>query len=187
MLNTIKPARGRLLVSEPFIADPNFKRSVVLITTHDEEGTIGFILNQPEKIRLKDVLPDTLDAQNKIYFGGPVQTDSIFFIHRCYDKMLSGEAIGGGIYWGGNFETLKILVNTNAISESEIKFFVGYSGWGEEQLQQELEQNAWMVSDIPNPDNIFSAGDEKLWRDVVVNLGPKYAHIGNFPSDPSLN
>lgn len=187
MLNTLEPAKGRLLISEPFMADPNFKRSVVLLTTHDEEGTVGFILNQPEAIMLKDVMPDAWDAKNKIYFGGPVQTDSIFFIHRCYDKMLSGEPIGENLYWGGNFETLKILINTNEILDSEIKFFIGYSGWGEGQLADELKQNAWLISEIPNVDNIFTADDEKLWRDVVVNLGPKYAQIGNYPTDPRLN
>ena len=187
MLNPLKPQQGRLLISEPFMADPNFKRSVVLLVVHDEEGTLGFILNQPENLRLKDVLPDVWEANNEVYFGGPVQIDSIFFIHRCYDKMLSGEPIGDGLYWGGNFETLKILINTGSIDESEIKFFIGYSGWGKGQLEDELNKNAWMVSDVLNADNIFTADNEKLWRDVVVNLGPKYAHIGNYPSDPRLN
>ncbi len=187
MLNNIKPKTGRLLISEPFMADPNFKRSVVLVTEHGEDGTIGYILNQVENILLKDVIPDLWDAHNHIYFGGPVAADTLHFIHRAYDKLQSGEDIGNGIYWGGNFETLKILINTNAIQEDEIKFFMGYSGWDNGQLTKELHQNAWMVSDISHPDIIFGNDDEQLWRDVIVNLGPKYAHISNFPTDPSLN
>jgi len=187
MLNNIKPKTGRLLISEPFMSDPNFKRSVVLLTEHGEEGTVGYILNQAGNLLLKDVIQDLWAADNQIYFGGPVAADTLHFIHRAYDKLQSGEEIGSGIYWGGNFETLKILINSNAIDESEIKFFMGYSGWDTEQLTRELEQNAWMVSDISHNEIIFGNDDEKLWRDVIVNLGPKYAHISNFPVDPSLN
>ena len=187
MLDNIKPKTGRLLISEPFMADPNFKRSVVLLTEHGDEGTVGYILNQVGNLLLKDVIQDLWAADNQIYFGGPVAADTLHFIHRAYDKLQSGEEIGNGIYCGGNFETLKILINTNAIDENEIKFFMGYSGWDNGQLELELTQNAWMVSDISHPDIIFGNDDEKLWRDVIVNLGPKYAHISKFPVDPSLN
>lgn len=187
MLNNIKPKTGRLLISEPFMADPNFKRSVVLLTEHGEDGTVGYILNQVGNLLLKDVIQDLWAADNQIYFGGPVAADTLHFIHRAYDKLQSGEEIGNGIYWGGNFEMLKILINTNAIEESEVKFFMGYSGWDNGQLSRELEQNAWMVSDISNAEIIFGNDDEQLWRDVIVNLGPKYAHVSNFPIDPSLN
>ncbi|MBC6109374.1 YqgE/AlgH family protein [Pedobacter fastidiosus] len=187
MLNNIKPKTGRLLISEPFMADPNFKRSVVLLTQHDEDGSVGYILNQIGNLILSDIIQDLWEGNNHIYFGGPVATDTLHFIHRCYDKLQSGEPIGNGLYWGGNFETLKILINTNAISEEEIKFFMGYSGWDDGQLARELNQNSWMVSDVSNPDIIFNVDDEKLWRDVIVNLGPKYAHISNFPTDPNLN
>lgn len=187
MLNNIEPKTGRLLISEPFMADPNFKRSVVLLTEHSEEGSVGYILNQVGNLLLKDVIQDLWEADNQIYFGGPVAADTLHFIHRAYDKLQSGEDVGNGIYWGGNFETLKILINSNAINEDEIKFFIGYSGWDSGQLKRELEQNAWMVGNVSNADLIFGNDEEQLWRDVVVNLGPKYAHVSNFPSDPSLN
>ncbi|MFC4210697.1 YqgE/AlgH family protein [Pedobacter lithocola] len=187
MLNNIKPKTGRLLISEPFMADPNFKRSVILLTEHSDEASVGYILNQFGNLLLKDVVKDLWEADNQIYFGGPVGVDTIHFIHRCFDKMQSGEEIGNGIYWGGNFETLKILINSNAIEEDEVKFFIGYSGWDEGQLEKEIEENAWMVSDVSHPDIIFGGDDEQLWRDVIVNLGPKYAHVSNFPADPSLN
>lgn len=187
MLNNIKPKTGRLLISEPFMSDPNFKRSVVLLSEHGNDGSVGYILNQVANVILKDVMQDLWEAQNHIYFGGPVAADTLHFIHRAYDKLQSGEPIGNGLYWGGNFETLKVLINTNAIDEHEVKFFMGYSGWDNGQLDRELQQNAWMVSEVSDLDLIFGNDDEKLWRDVIVNLGPKYAHVSNFPIDPSLN
>lgn len=187
MLNRIEPSTGKLLISEPFLSDPNFKRSVILLTEHGEEGTIGFVLNQPSHLLLKDLIPDLWQAHYTVYVGGPVEMDTIHFIHSCYKKLNSGEKIAEGIYWGGNFETLKILINNNAIDESEVKFFVGYSGWAETQLKAEIEENTWIVSDKYQKDTLFSPSEEELWRKVIKDLGPKYAHISNFPSDPSLN
>ena len=187
MLNKIIPATGKLLISEPFLNDPNFKRSVILMAEHSEEGTLGFILNQPSQLLLKDLVPDLWQADFHVFIGGPVEIDTIHFVHRCYDKLNSGEEIAKGIYWGGNFETLKILVNNNSINENEVKFFLGYSGWGIDQLAAEIDENTWIVSDKFNQDLIFSHNEEELWQQAIINLGTKYAHVSNFPSDPSLN
>lgn len=187
MLSTLKPSAGKLLISEPFLNDPNFKRSVILMAEHNDEGTLGFILNQPSLLLLKDLVPDLWQADFPVFIGGPVEIDTIHFIHRCYDKLSSGEEIANGIYWGGNFETLKILVNNNSISQDEVKFFLGYSGWAIDQLEEEIKENTWIVSDQFHQDVVFSQNEEQLWRDVIINLGPKYAHVSNFPSDPSLN
>ena len=187
MLSKTIPTAGKLLISEPFLNDPNFKRSVVLMADHGAEGTLGFILNQPSQLLLKDLVPDLWQADFPVFIGGPVEVDTIHFIHRCYDKLNSGEEIAKGIYWGGNFETLKILVNNNSIDENEVKFFLGYSGWSKTQLKEEIDDNTWIVSDQYHQDLIFSPNEEELWREVIINLGPKYAHISNFPSDPSLN
>lgn len=187
MISRLQPALGRLLISEPFLMDPNFKRAVVLITDHQDEGTVGFILNQCSTLLLKDVVPELEEASFPVYFGGPVETDTIHFIHRCYDKIGDGQEVAKGIYWGGNFETLKALIRSNSISEDEIKFFIGYSGWGKEQLKREMKENTWIVSDDFHPDVVFSGNEENLWREVIINLGPKYAHVSNFPQDPNLN
>src|SRR4051812_44854502 len=141
MLSPIAPSSGKLLISEPFLMDPNFKRSVVLLTQHDDEGTIGFILNHPSAMLLKDLIPELENADFPVYIGGPVATDTIHFIHRCYDRLNDGEEIAEGIYWGGNFEALRILIDTSQIDVSEVKFFIGYSGWAAEQLQNELVEN----------------------------------------------
>lgn len=187
MLSKLKPSSGKLLISEPFLNDPNFKRSVILMTEHNDEGTLGFILNQPSLLLLKDLVPDFGQAEFPVFIGGPVEIDTIHLVHRFYDKLNSGEKIANGIYWGGNFETLKILINSNSISQDEVKFFLGYSGWSIGQLEQEINENTWIVSDQFHQDIVFSQNEEQLWRDVIINLGPKYAHVSNFPSDPSLN
>lgn len=187
MLSKIKPSTGKLLISEPFLNDPNFKRSVVLMAEHTEEGTLGFILNQPSQFLLKELIPDLWESDFPVFIGGPVEMDTIHFIHSCYDKLNSGEEIAKGIYWGGNFETLKILVNNNSISNSEIKFFLGYSGWSNGQLADEIAENTWIVSEKLTMDVVFSNNEEELWREVIVSLGPKFAHVSNFPNDPSLN
>lgn len=187
MLNKLIPAAGKLLISEPFMSDPNFTRSVVLLTAHGEEGTMGFVINQPGNLLLKDLVPEFKNADFPVYYGGPVGTDTLHFIHRCFDRMNDGEEIAKGIYWGGNFETLRILIQKGAIAAQEIKFFVGYSGWEEKQLDEEMEGNTWIVSDQYHADTIFSNSEEQMWRDVIVNLGPKFAHVSKFPQNPNLN
>lgn len=187
MLSKLEPAAGRLLISEPFLKDPNFKRSVILMADHGTEGTFGFILNQPSALLLKDLVPEMAEADYPIFIGGPVEYDTIHFIHRCYDKLNSGEEIAKGIYWGGNFEALKILVNNNSITQDEVKFFIGYSGWSASQLDEEIKENTWIVSEKYHQDLIFSQNEEELWKEVIINLGEKYAHVSNFPIDPSLN
>ncbi|PYF76803.1 YqgE/AlgH family protein [Pedobacter nutrimenti] len=187
MLSPLEPSSGKLLISEPFLNDPNFRRSVVLIAEYSELGTLGFVLNHKSNLLLSDLLPDLEHADFPVYFGGPVATDTVHFIHRCYDKMNDGEEIAPGIYWGGNFETLSILLKNNSVSPEEVKFFVGYSGWGEDQLADEIRENTWIVSDQYHADVVFSDNEEEVWREVIINLGPKYAHLSNFPQNPNLN
>ncbi|WP_316834808.1 YqgE/AlgH family protein [Pedobacter nutrimenti] len=187
MLSPLKPSSGKLLISEPFLNDPNFRRSVVLIAEHAEAGTLGFVLNHKSDLLVSDLIAEMENANFPVYYGGPVATDTIHFIHRCYDKLNDGEEIAPGIYWGGNFEALTILMNNNSINQDEIKFFIGYSGWGAEQLKNELEENTWIVSDQYHPDVVFSANEEEVWREAIINLGPKYAHVSNFPQNPNLN
>lgn len=186
MLNSIQPKKGSLLVSEPFMLDPNFKRSVVMLAEYEEAGAVGFILNQRSNLVLKDILDDC-EADHPVFLGGPVANDTLHFIHSCYDKLNSGIEISEGVYWGGNFEALQVLLKTDMVSHEEIKFFIGYSGWGEGQLEQELEQNSWLVTNKYNSEVIYVEDEENLWREVVIGLGPKYAHIVNFPENPQWN
>jgi|SRR6476661_7195858 len=187
MLNAQTPEKGSLLISEPFMMDPNFKRSVVLLTEHGDEGSIGYVLNQRSNVFLKNVIGDCDNADFPIYVGGPVGNDTLHFIHRCYDRMNSGSEIMDGVFWGGNFETLKLLINNAEVEKHEIKFFIGYSGWSEQQLAGELEQNSWLVNNNYASNVLFEHNEENLWREVVISLGPKFAHIANFPENPLWN
>lgn len=187
MISNILPKSGSLLLSEPFMLDPNFKRSVILLTEFNEEGSIGYILNHKSEFLLKDIIPELNEGDFPIYIGGPVGNDTLHFIHSCYDRMNSGIEVTEGIYWGGNFETLKLLIESDQIAQDEIKFFIGYSGWGEGQLQAELEQNSWLVTNGYNPSILFLDNEENLWKEIVITLGPKYAHIANFPENPMWN
>lgn len=187
MLSPLKPKNGSLIVSEPFMIDPNFKRSVVLITEYEITGSLGFILNQRTALFLSDLMPELEHINIPVFFGGPVAPDTLHFVHSCYDKLNSGIEIREGIFWGGNFETLKVLLNNKQITKDEIKFFAGYSGWSAGQMDEELEQNSWLVTDKYSSEVIFVEDEENLWREVVIGLGPKYAHIANFPENPQWN
>lgn len=186
MLNPIAPHTGSLLISEPFMLDPNFKRSVVLLAEHNEDGSVGYVLNQKSDYVLKDLIPECGEAMFPIYVGGPVGNDTLHFLHRCNDRMNSGVEIANGIYWGGSFETLKVLISSGQINDHEVRFFIGYSGWSLDQLDREQKQNSWLVTNRYNPELLFSE-EENLWRDIVIGLGPKYAHIVNFPENPLWN
>ena len=187
MLNSIPAAVGRLLISEPFMMDPNFKRSVILITEYHEDGALGFVLNHQGDSLLGDLLPDVSYSDIPVYSGGPVAADTLHFIHRCPDKIEGGLEICKGVYWGGDFEVVKDLINTYQLNTTEIKFFTGYSGWTAGQLDTELQEDTWMVADKYNPDALFADAEHKLWREVVIGMGQRYAHIANFPENPLLN
>lgn len=187
MISRLAPGMGKLLISEPFMEDPNFKRSVVLLTEHGDHGTLGFVINHPSLLMLKDLITDFSESEFPVYYGGPVAMDTLHFIHRCPDKIADGEEVAKGIYWGGNFEALKALMETGGLNQDEVKFFVGYSGWGMEQLHEEMEGNTWIVSDQFDADMVFSADEEQLWKEVIIHLGPRYAHISKFPQNPNLN
>lgn len=168
--------------------DPEFMRSVVLLCEHQPtEGTMGYVLNQPTNLLLSDVLQDLPQAGFPLFLGGPVGHDAIHFIHRCADRIPESMDLGNEIYWGGNFETLKILLENEQIAAHEIKFFLGYSGWDPGQLDREMTENSWMVCTQYNPELAFEHESENLWKEAVIAMGPKYAHVANFPIDPRMN
>jgi putative transcriptional regulator len=187
MLSTIAAAAGRLLISEPFMMDPNFKRSVVLLTEYTEAGAIGFVLNHQSEYLLGDILPDTSYSEMPVYIGGPVAENTLHFIHCVPEKIEGGIEITNGIFWGGDFEMVKQLISGYQLNEQEIKFFTGYSGWTPLQLDDELRENVWIVTDKFKQETLFANADHNLWKETVINLGQRYAHIANFPENPELN
>jgi putative transcriptional regulator len=181
-----KPIQGSLLISEPFLLDSYFKRAVVLLSEHDEKGTLGFILNKPTDVMLNDAVEDFPDFNVPLYFGGPVDTDTLFYVHTLGTKLEGAKEILPGLWWGGDYEQLKFLVDTKQIDKENIRFYAGYAGWEPKQLDTELKDKSWVVSDLA-PDFTFFDNPKTLWSQVLRSMGNEYAIIANFPEDPNLN
>lgn len=182
----LEPQAGRVLVSEPFLMDSYFKRSVILLGEHGDDGSVGFILNKPTDLSLNDALEDFPPFDVPLYFGGPVQTDTIHFLHTLGSKLEGSKEILPGIFWGGSLEMLKLLIDTNQVTTNDIRFFAGYSGWEPHQLEDELKGRTWLISNGKR-DFAFSENPEELWGEVLRSMGSQYAILANFPEDPSLN
>jgi putative transcriptional regulator len=187
MLSTTPVATGRILISEPFMMDPNFKRCVILLTEYSEAGAMGFILNHLSEFSLGDILPEVSYSDLPVFIGGPVANNTLHFIHRCPEKIKEGIEIGDGIFWGGDFEMVKELIKNYQLKADEIRFFTGYSGWTPDQLDGEIKEDSWIVAGGIKTESIFNGNEENLWREVVIGLGQRYAHIANFPENPELN
>jgi putative transcriptional regulator len=184
--NKIKPEKGRLLISEPFLPDPNFERTVVLLCEHNEEGSFGFVLNKPSILKVNEVMEDITGLDNLVYVGGPVQQDTLHFIHR--NAVLENAVeIVDRIHWGGAFEKLMLLCETKQIISGDIRFFLGYSGWGPGQLESELDQDSWIVCDYITDQLLFDTGPEIMWRKALENMGGRFSMYSNYPVDPRLN
>lgn len=184
--NNQKPQKGSLLISEPFLPDPNFERTVVLLCEHNEEGSFGFVLNKASAVTLEEIMEDVNDFKQPVYIGGPVQQDTLHFIHRAA-YLEGGVEISKGLYWGGNFEQLMILIDTKQIQADDFRFFVGYSGWGAGQLEDELKADSWIVANYATPQLVFDEKGENLWKVVLKQLGGRYNVYSNYPTDPRLN
>jgi putative transcriptional regulator len=184
-LNKLKPKKGRVLLAEPLMRDPFFKRSVVLLTEYEENGAFGFILNKPTEIKLNEVISDFPEFDTTIYLGGPVENDKLFYIHNQGEYIEGSVKIKNNLYWAGNFDQLKEMIENEQIFPNEIKFFLGYSGWGKKQLDFELKRESWLVDDIDEEEIISS--DKKLWYNVLQKKGGKYKMLANFPENPSWN
>lgn len=184
--NNIKPARGKILISEPFLVDYYFKRSVVLLAEHNEEGSFGLIINKPVDMMLSDVVKDFPKFNAQVFLGGPVKTDSLYFIHTRGDLIENSLRIFEGLYWGGDIEHIIELITIGKLQPEDIKFFVGYAGWIPKQLEGELSRNSWLVANI-SARQVMQSNTEKLWISTVKRLGEEYEYWTNFPADPALN
>ena len=182
----ISTSKGILLIANPFLKDPNFSRSVVLICENMPEGTFGFVLNKIMPQRLSDLIPDLAGIDCPIYMGGPVKTDSLHFLHQYPELIIGGEDLGNGVYWGGNFESLKIHLMNGTLNLEKLRFFVGYSGWMEGQLDFEMKEESWVT--VPaTPKLIFNTPPEDIWKESLKQLGGEYERMINYPIDPRLN
>lgn len=184
--NTLLPQKGRILISEPFLMDNYFKRSIVLITEHSEEGTVGFVLNKPVNMKVNEIMSDFPAIDAIVSLGGPVQTNTLHYIHTLGDIIPNSMKVIDNIFWGGEFEVIKRLLESGSLYHENIRFFLGYSGWQSSQLEDELSDNAWVVADI-RPEEIMTPMNKYFWNKTLHRLGKKYQMWANFPENPQMN
>jgi putative transcriptional regulator len=178
--------KGKLLVSEPSsLNDRSFNRSVIYLTEDNTDGSVGFIINKETEFVLSDLISN-INCRFKIYSGGPVEQENLYFIHTVPELIPNSIEISNGIFWGGDFNVLTALLNNNKIKESEIRFFLGYSGWSKNQLKTELTESNWIVVENKYPDLLHIDSDE-IWKNQILKLGGKYQIWANAPKNPSLN
>jgi putative transcriptional regulator len=182
----IEPASGILLIADPFLKDPNFLRSVVFLCEHKEDGSFGFVLNRQYENTLDELIPELEGHSLPVYYGGPVQTDSIHFLHQYPDKIHGGQEVLKGVYWGGDFDAIVDLIKSASIDTEKIRFFIGYSGWSEGQLTTEITEKTWLTVKATRK-LIFHDHFEQLWKDSLKHMGGDYEMMANFPIDPQLN
>lgn len=182
-----KPLKaGTLLLAEPFLYDDNFRRSAILLCEHNSQGSVGLIINRPLDVLIHEAVPDFPPFDARIFWGGPVGTDSLQFLHSVPDLIDGGTEICEGVFWGGNFERVAYLADTLQISSKDIHFYIGYSGWGDKQLEDEIKDNSWIITQGVKS-TIFSNSSDTLWRNTLTTMGGIYAKMALYPENPILN
>jgi putative transcriptional regulator len=184
--NNVLPRKGRILISEPFLPGNYFNRAIILLVAHSKKGSVGFILNKKVEFQIQDYISGLEDFDSDVYIGGPVSTDSIYFIHNRADLIPGSIPVIDDIHWGGDFEEIKRLINLGIIHADEIRFFLGYSGWDAGQLEREIKENSWLVDNIDSRLLLHDYGAE-AWVNFVKKVGKQYSMWENFPENPALN
>ncbi len=186
-MTTERLEKGQLLIAEPsIIGDLSFNRSVILLADHNHEGSVGFILNKPLEYTINDLIPD-IEASFKIYNGGPVEQDNLYFIHTIPNLITESIEISNGIFWGGDFELTKSLINEGKINKEDIRFFLGYTGWSANQLEDELKENSWIMTTNNYNSSILEKSSSQFWKEKIIELGGEYLIWSNAPENPILN
>ena len=178
--------KGRILISEPFLSDNYFRRSIVYLTEHNEEGSLGFVLNKPLEININEIVDDFPDSDFSISVGGPVSNNTVHYIHTLGERIPESVPVADGIFWGGDFDIIKDQIAAGTIKPYEMRFFLGYAGWSAEQLDGEMEENAWLVGKI-SPRMVMQGLENDFWSNTLARYNNKYKAWANFPEDPGLN
>ncbi len=184
MIKTI--TKGNILIAKPVLYDNNFDRSVIVLTDHSENGSVGFIQNKSTGYKVKDLLKQ-LDCHYPVFKGGPVEEDNIYYLHSRPDLISNSVMVYPGLFWAGNFEDVEYAVNNGLIKENEIRFFLGYSGWSKDQLNKELENDSWYILNENIELSSFKKGEYSIWQKMIKTLGGNNLLWINTPFDPTMN
>ena len=186
--NNLQPRKGRILISEPFLQSVFFQRAVILLVDHNENGSMGFVLNKRTNLTVNTFFPEMKFFPDiPIYLGGPVHSNHLFFIHVLGNEIIpNGLKVIDNLYFDGDFDALKRYVTQGCPVEGKVKFFLGYSGWGESQLTDEIVRDSWLVGNA-SIQNIMQEEADSLWTHSVDSLGKQYKTWKNYPVNPEMN
>tara|TARA_B100001250_G_scaffold378833_1_gene368981 strand:+ start:903 stop:1448 length:546 start_codon:yes stop_codon:yes gene_type:complete len=174
---------GSILISKPFIEDKRFEKTIILIAEHNKNGTVGFIINQPTNLTIDELLPDLKDFSINIKKGGPVETNNLFFIHKYPDLIHNSIEIKNGFFWGGELQDIVKGYQNKEITNDQISFFLGYTGWEKNQLEEEINEGSWIISEI----NLTKFNEKINWSTLLIAINKEYEVWATAPADFHLN
>ncbi len=178
---------GKILISDPFLPDINFNRTVVFILEHNDEGSFGLVMNHKLESFLSDILEDIEPGKEiPLFQGGPVQLDTLHYLHTHSILSESAKEVIPGLYWGGDFDLIRLQLNSGLLLPKHIRFYLGYSGWAKGQLEAEIQEGSWVVSQMMTT-TVFQNNPAQLWKQCMLALGGEYALLANAPGDPQWN
>ena len=180
------PEKGKILISEPFLPDTFFNRSIVYLTEHTPQGSVGFILNKKIDLTVDGSIEGFDGWHDNLNMGGPVAPDTIHYLHNLGNLIPKSVLVEGNIYWGGDIDVIRALIRSGKIRESQIRFFLGYSGWSAGQLERELKENSWVIATVKS-EIIMNNRGNYTWKKVLRSLKNKYRAWADFPDSPDMN
>lgn len=179
-------AKGTLLIAEPFLKDIHFQRTVVLLCEHQQTGTFGILINKILNEDISYLIEELEGLGIPLYDGGPVNRNQIHFLHQYPNLIPGGQHVTDGIYWGGDFDIAASFIKKGMIKKEGIRFYLGYSGWGENQLEDEMKEKSWLTLS-GYKDLVFHKNAPQIWKKAVSDLGEEFLPMVNYPLDPSFN
>ncbi len=180
------PEKGKILISEPFLPDTFFNRTVVYLADHTPEGSVGFILNKKLEIKVCDAISGFDRWKEFLSMGGPVAPDTLHYLHNMGESIPKSVWVDENIFWGGDIDFIRSMINKGKISTSSIRFFLGYSGWSAGQLERELKENSWVIARVKN-DIVLDTRTDISWKRVLRTFTNKYRVWAEFPESPDMN
>jgi putative transcriptional regulator len=180
------PEKGKILISEPFLPDTFFNRSIVYLTDHTLQGSVGFILNKKLDLKLSSAIAGFDGWDENINMGGPVAPDTLHYLHSLGELIPDSILIEDNIWWGGDIDAIRDLISTGKITPSQIRFFLGYSGWSAGQLERELREDSWIIARV-KADIVMNNRGDNTWKRVLRGFKNKYRIWADFPDSPDMN
>jgi len=176
--------QGQLLIASPALLDPNFRRTVVLVTEHTDEGAAGLVLNRPSPAEVAELVPQLeplVEDGEQVWLGGPVQQDAVLVLGEFVDPDDAAVPLFGALGFPSLDEPDDVVPVT-----TRRRVFAGYAGWGAGQLEDELAREDWIIEPAL-PDDAFTETPDALWSEVLRRKGGVYELVARIPEDPSVN